>query len=405
MIIFKNVSTIQGKQTQLKIPSIETKEIDATGLTVLPALIDPHVHLRVPGAEHKENWMSGAQAAIAGGITTVFDMPNNRPSCVTAAFLKEKKALIQSQLDKADIPLHFGLYFGADRNYFDEIPKVKGAVVGLKIFMGSSTGTLLIDDDPTLERVFKLAADSDMIVAVHAEDELIIKRNFEKYHPVTNPAMHSHIRSPEAAETAVAKAIALSKKTGARLYILHMSTKKEVELVRKAKKDCVTIFAETTPHHLFMTVQDYEWGGMRVKVNPPLRSQEDQDALWGGIHDGTIDAIGTDHAPHTLEEKARAYMEAPSGVPGLETHLPLLLNAYHERKMTLDQIVALTRTNIQRFFKLETNEDWVLVDLNQTRSVEKQNLKTKCGWSPFEGRVLRGWPVYTILKNRVYHVV
>lgn len=359
----------------------------------LPALIDPHVHFRTPGAEHKENWISGAQAAINGGVTTVFDMPNNTPSCCTFERLMQKKALIQEQLNEAGIPLRYSLYFGADRQNIQEIPKSKGHVIGIKIFMGSSTGSLLIDDEATLDEIFRMAADLDMIVSVHAEDEAIIRENKSLY-PTTDPAMHSVIRSREAAIKAVTRAIDLSQKHGTELCILHVGSKEEVELIRQAKKEGIRVYGETSPHHLLLSVDDYAAWGNLVQVNPPLREKEDQQCLWNALNLGILDFIGTDHAPHTLEEKQKPYGQSPSGIPSIDLLLPLLLNAVNQQKMTLDTLVKVTRTNIEKIFRLPANDDFVVVDLNMERMVTDEQLKTKCGWSPYRGKLLKGWPIF-----------
>lgn len=380
-------------------------QLDITGLTILPSLIDPHVHFRVPGSEYKEDWRTGAQAAINGGITQVCDMPNNQPACTTSERLEEKRNLIDAQLSQIDIPLRYGLYFGADKRHLNEIPKVKDQVVGIKIFMGCSTGDLLIDDDQSLAEVFRIAAEQDMLVAVHAEDEHRLCERKKIYGTETNPAVHSLIRDRQAAVIATNKAIDLAKKYGTRLYILHMSTKEEVESVRQAKKEGVKVFAEACSHHLFLTEDAYARWGTKVQMNPPLRTQDDQNALWRAIHEGVIDTIGTDHAPHTLQEKLQPYGKAPSGIPGIETLLPLLLNAVHQQRLSLDQMVRLTRTNIQQLFGFPNNDDVVLVDLKKTQTVNEATLKSKCGWSPFHGTSLTGWPIYTILKGRVYPLI
>lgn len=405
MIKIKKVKTLDGSIADFTIESSSDQTIDAEGrLTMLPALIDPHVHFRVPGAEHKEDWRTGAQAAIAGGVTTVFDMPNNNPSINTKAALEEKFQIINRQLNEVQIPLRYYLYFGADQNTLDEIGKSAKDIIGVKIYMGSSTGHLLMADDKALDRVFRIAAQENLIVAVHAEDEKIIQTNKEKFGDSRDPAVHSKIRDRKAAVNAVKKAISLAEKYSTRLAVLHLSTKDELELVRKAKQNELLVFCEVTPHHLFLTERDYADWGTKVQVNPPLRSQEDVDALWKGIADGTVDMIGSDHAPHTLEEKAAPYGLAPSGIPGVETTLPLLLNAYNERKISLEKIVELTRINIENIFELQPNPDIVLVDLEKTKEVDDAKLKTKVHWSPFSGRKLKGWPVYTILKGQVFHV-
>ncbi|PIS02197.1 MAG: dihydroorotase [Chlamydiae bacterium CG10_big_fil_rev_8_21_14_0_10_42_34] len=398
MIKIKNVTTHLGQKINHQIDG-EDRVIEAEGLVMLPALIDPHVHFRVPGAEYKEDWESGALAAICGGVTTVFDMPNNTPSCISKKRLAEKKAIIEKQLK---IPLRYGLYLGADQNHLDEIAKTKDQIVGLKIYMGSSTGDLLMNDPKALEKAFRLAAENSVLVAVHAEDEdLIKKRSAEcKAALQTDPKSHSMIRSPEVAQKALAVALELAEKYKTRLYVAHVSTKEELDLIRKAKMKGVQVFAEATPHHLFLTTALYEKLGTRALVNPPLRDHV--DALWQAIKDQTIDTIGTDHAPHLLEEKMRPMGSAPSGFASIELYLALLLNAHHEKKISLEQIVSLTSTQPREIFHWPVNSDVVLVDLNHEQVVKDSHLKTKAKWSPYAGMKLKGWPRYTILKGKVY---
>lgn len=403
MITIKNVKNMAGAVETQTIESDEERTIDAEGkLTILPAMIDPHVHFRTPGHEHKENWISGAKACVAGGICTVFDMPNNEPPCSSVENLKKKKELIDSQLKEAGIPLRYYLYFGADKNNYQEIGKVQHDIVGVKIYMGSSTGGLLMDDEEGLDHVFRVCAQDNLMVTVHAEDESILQAFQEKHAGASDPAAHSLIRDRSAAAKAVEMAINLAEKYNSQLCIAHVSTKEEVDLIRKAKDSGLLIYGEATPHHLFLTEEDYKKWGTLVQMNPPLRTMEDQEALWEGIHAGTIEFIGSDHAPHTLEEKKQPYGKAPSGVPGLETTLPLLLNAYHEGRLTLKKIIELTRKNIEAIFNLPHHNDAVLVDLEMEREVKDELLRTKCGWSPFTGRKLKGWPVYTIIQGRVF---
>lgn len=380
-------------------------------LISLPALIDPHVHFRVPGGEHKEDWETGAKAALFGGVTTVCDMPNNTPPCTTIEALEAKKRLIDAQLKRADVPLRYGLYFGADRDHLDQISLAKGKAVALKIFMGCSTGGLVIDSDADLENAFRLAKEADLLVAVHAEDESILtqkKKEFSLHSSgcwdITDPALHSKIRPREAAICATAKAIHLAKATGARLYILHIGTQEEVALVRIAKREGLPVFAETTTHHLFLSEEDYEAFGTFVQMNPPLRSKSDQAALWEGISDGTIDTIGTDHAPHTREEKELPFGQAPSGIPGVETLLPLMLDAVNQGKLSLERLIELTHTNPQKIFNLPPHDDCVLVDMEKEMRVTDEMMHSKCGWTPYRGRLLKGWPEYVILDGRAYSV-
>ncbi|MFA6427142.1 MAG: dihydroorotase [Candidatus Magasanikbacteria bacterium] len=375
-------------------------------LFALPALIDPHVHFRTPGAEHKENWITGAQAALAGGVTTVFDMPNNTPSTISTSALQHKINLIDYQLKEAGILLRYKLWFGATPNNLGEIEKLqeyKDQICGIKIFMGSSTGNLLVNKKEDQAKIFEQAARLDLVVAVHAESESKIQDSRSK---ISNPKIqdHSIVRSREAAAEATNQAIELAKQFGTKLYILHVSTKEEIEIISQAKRQGIQMYAEVTPHHLFLDESAYDKLGTKAQMNPPLRTTEDRKALWQAIDDGTIDTIGTDHAPHTLEEKALTYPNSPSGVPGIETSLPLLLDAHNKGKISLEKIVQLTRKNIEKIFKLEPNNDWVIVDLNMEKEVRDEDLKTKCGWSPFEGWELKGWPVAVILQGKLFHI-
>lgn len=402
MLIFKNARQSDGTIFDLTIANTDNETIDAQNLTVLPALIDPHVHFRTPGYEHKEDWRTAARAAIAGGYTTVFDMPNTLPPTVTAELLRDKKAIIDKQLHEVEIPLRYQLFFGADKQHIAEIPKVKNQVIGIKVFMGCSTGGLVIDDDESLHAIFKIAAENNMLVAVHAEDECLMNKNKQKYAGISDYAVHSKIRNIEAATIAVKKAIELTRQYGTRLYILHVSSIPEIELIKMAKEEGLPVFAETTPHHLFLNEEAYASLHGKAQVNPPLRSSEHQEALFAAIREDIIDTIGTDHAPHTVAEKSQAYGDCPSGMPSIEIALKLLLNACYENKLTLQNIVSLTSKRAKEIFHLPETTDVVLVDLHAETQVTDENLKTKCGWSPYVGWKLRGAPVYTVLRDRVY---
>ena len=334
---------------------------------ILPALIDSHVHFRTPGAEHKENWISGAKAAFAGGVTTVIDMPNNNPAIIDLETLLNKKSLINAQLKEVGLNLHYHLYLGATANNYLEFEKCKDQIIGIKMFMSASTGTLLVDKLEDQEKIFAECARLNLLLAVHAVG-------------------------------CVAQAIELARKFKTKLYICHVSTKEEIELVKKAKIEGLQIYAEVAPHHLFLDKSVIEKLGAKAKMIPGLAEKEDCEALWQGIYDGTVDTIGTDHAPHTLEEKTAEFGKAPSGVPGIETMLPLLLNAYNEGRITLEKIVELTHTNPMKIFNLSETGDKVEVDLDLVKEVKNEELKTKCGWSPFNGWKLRG-NLIKILKS------
>lgn len=393
------IKTYDGKTLEIDLP----EEINSDSLVALPAMIDPHVHFRTPGAEHKENWISAATAAIAGGVTTVFDMPNNTPAITNRETLELKIKLIKEQLQLSNTQIHYKLWLGATPINLKDVEDLKNEIVGVKVFMGASTGNLLVSKYEAQKEIFKKCAKLNLVVAVHAEDDEIINEQKSKY---PNPTVKDHgkIRPNIAAETAVKKALELARETGATLYILHCSTAEEIALIREAKKEGVKVFAEVTPHHLFLTEEAYDTLGTKAQMNPPLRSKHDVESLWEAINDGTIDTIGTDHAPHALKEKDLPYPQSPSGVPGIETYLSLLLDAHNNGKISLEKIVELTNTNVEKIFNLKKNNEWVIVDLKKEKKIENKNLKTKCGWSPFDGWNLKGWPVYTILDDKIYKV-
>lgn len=374
--------------------------IDTTGLTALPAVIDPHVHFRTPGLEHKEDWVHASRAAINGGCTMVFDMPNVIPPTITESLFIDKKKIIDRQLQASGILLRYELYIGADKQHFDQLAAVKNQAIGIKVFMGCSTGNLVIDDDASLEKVFKIAAENDMLVAVHAEDEHMLIERKKQYFNANDYACHSLIRHIDVAVHAIRKAIALSRKYGTRLYILHISSAQEIELIKQAKMDGLSVYAETTPHHFFLDTSAYTTLKGRACVNPPLRDASQRAAILNAIKEGVIDTIGSDHAPHTLEEKELPYGQCPSGMPGIEFLLPILLTAHHQGELSLDHVIGLTSRNARNIFRLPEFDDKVFVDLAHTASVTET--ASKCGWSPYNGMTFTGWPVYTMMKDRVY---
>ena len=374
--------------------------IDLKGRHVLPGLIDVHVHFRTPGMTKKEDWVTGSKAALAGGVTTVLDMPNTRPPTVNAHSLQEKRKLV-----KAKALVNYGFYAGATPQNFQAIKKMKG-VAGVKIYMGSSTGNLLVDDRKVLEKFF---SDKKHIFAIHAESESCIHEHMKKAGLSNDPVIHSAIRPPECAYEAVKEVLHLAKKYGTRVHLCHVSTQKELDTVRKFKNENVSV--EVTPHHLFLSSKDYAEYGNLMKVNPPIREIADQTALWEGIKDGTVDMIATDHAPHLLFEKEGSYPTVPSGVPGVQTMLPLLLNAVNERHLSLEKVVELTSANpAQRFgikgkgaIEAGMDADIAVVDMGLREKVYRQYLWSKCGWSPFEGWVLKGWPEMTFVNGNLMY--
>lgn len=404
MTKFLNVLNSQEERQDFNLDDGNTQVIDGSKLVAFPGFIDPHVHFRVPGMEYKEDWIHGSNAAFNGGYTTVFDMPNTNPATTTYERLQAKAALIDSQIQQAALPLNYRLFFGADRKNFQEIAKVKEQIVGLKIFMGSSTGDLLMDDESSLHAAYAIARAFDLPIALHAEDELIIQRNLAQYKDQTDFSYHSLIRSPEAAISAITLVIKLAKLYNVKSYLLHISTKAELDLVRAAKKDNIPIYAETCPHYLFLDESMYGQLSGLAKMNPPVRSIKEHDYLWAALNDGTIDTIASDHAPHTLAEKQQPLSGCPSGVPGIETTVPLMLSAYKRGKITLSRLEALLHTNAKNLFNLPHREDLVFVNIVDYHILTPDRLCTKVQWSPFSGMNLTGYPEYIFVAHKLFHL-
>ncbi|MFC1810601.1 dihydroorotase family protein [Patescibacteria group bacterium] len=377
-------------------------EYDLTGKYLIPGCIDAHVHFRTPGYEKKEDWASGSKAALAGGFTTVFDMPNTKPKTTTIKALQAKRDII-----RGDTLVNFGLFFGAQLDNLHECEKAQG-IVGFKVYMGATTGHMIQEEmdrsEELLEHMFK---NFNNIVAVHAEDESLMKDHADTYKGDHTPEVHSLIRSDEIAFTAARKAIHLAKKYEGRMHLCHMSTKKEVQLMDKFGSDKIT--CEVSPHHLFLKIKDYVKLGNYIKVNPPVRGQHDQDVLWDAISKKTVNIIASDHAPHLSEEKERDYWEAPSGIPEIETTLPLMLNTVNEDGLNLRDIVDLLCESPARLFGLLNkgrieegfDADLTVIDMDLSRTVSNSSLYTKCGWSPYDGWKLKGWPVMTFVRGRL----
>ena len=386
-------------------PSISPKSadvnvFDAEGQYVLPGAIDDQVHFREPGLTHKASIETESKAAIAGGITSFIEMPNTNPQTTTIEALNEK-------FDRAAKTswANYSFMFGGTNDNLEEILKVnKKEVAGLKLFLGSSTGNMLVDNPEILEKIFK---STDLLISVHCEDEATIKANLEVYKARYGDdiPVHFHpiIRSEEACYLSSSKAIELAKKTGARLHVFHLSTGKETELFDnniplKDKK----ITAEVCIHHLWFCDKDYEEKGTLIKWNPAVKTEKDRDQLLKALLDDRIDVIATDHAPHTLAEKSNMYTQAPSGGPLVQHALPALLEMHHDGDISIEKIVEKFCHNPAILFDVEKRgfikegyyADLVIVNLNNPWTVKKDNILYKCGWSPFEG---------TTFKSRITH--
>ncbi len=398
-----DVAVQQGKIVGIA-PEISAPEtttvIDATGLTLLPGVIDPQVHFREPGLEHKEDLFTASCACAKGGVTSFLEMPNTRPLTTNQAAMDDK---LQRAAQKCLV--NYGFFIGATATNLAELLSVQ-PTCGIKIFMGSSHGALLVSQEEVLDPIF---ASGDRLIAVHAEDQARIEQRRKQFAGNTDPAVHSQIQDEQAALNATKLALKLSKKYQRRLHILHLSTGIEAELLREDKPSWVT--AEVTPQHLLLNTSAYEKIGTLAQMNPPLRSPENNQILWQALLDGVIDFIATDHAPHTLEEKAKGYPQSPSGMPGVETSLALMLTQAVEGRCTVAQVsrwmsgAAAKAYNIPNkgAIALGYDGDLVLVDLDNYRLVRREELLTKCGWSPFEGWNLTGWPVTTIVGGEIVY--
>ncbi|MBE9220838.1 dihydroorotase [Dolichospermum flos-aquae] len=377
-----------------------THEIDARGLTLLPGVIDPQVHFREPGLEHKEDLFTASCACAKGGVTSFLEMPNTRPLTISQSALDDK---LQRAASKCLV--NYGFFIGATG---DNLPDLLSAspTPGIKVFMGSMHGQLLVSQEEVLEAIF---AQGNRLIAVHAEDQARINQRKQEFAGIEDPAIHSQIQDNQAALLATQLALKLSKKYQRRLHILHMSTAEEAELLRDDKPSWVT--AEVTPQHLLLNTSAYATIGTLAQMNPPLRSPHDNEVLWQALRDGIIDFIATDHAPHTLAEKAQTYPNTPSGMPGVETSLPLMLTAAMTGKCTVAQVVQWMSKAVAVAYGIPNkgeispgyDADLVLVDLKNYREVKREEVLSKCGWSPFEGWNLTGWPVTTIVGGEIVY--
>ncbi len=375
--------------------------IDCTGLDVLPGVIDSQVHFREPGLEYKEDLESGSRSAVLGGVTAVFEMPNTKPNTDSEAAVTDKLARAHHRMwcDHA-------FYVGATNHnaeHLAELERLPGTA-GVKIFMGASTGDLLVSDDANLARVL---ASGHRRVAIHAEDEFRMQERLGERVP-GDPASHPVWRDDESAILATRRILRLARAARRRIHVLHVTTPAELELLGQ-NKDIAT--CEVTPQHLTLAGEEaYPAIGTYAQMNPPIRSGAHRDGLWHWLRQGVPDVLGSDHAPHTREEKAKPYPDSPSGMPGVQTLLPLMLNHVAEGRLTLQRLIDLTSAGPQRIFGLVGkgrivpgyDADFTVVDLKSRWTVDEAWLSSRCGWSPFTGMELTGRPVGTIIRgNRV----
>jgi dihydroorotase len=372
------------------------ESIDATGLHLLPGLIDDQVHFREPGLTHKEDLATGSRACAKGGITTYLEMPNTKPATTTQARLNEKLALAASKS-----LVNYGFYIGATADNLDELQRAE-RTPGIKIFIGSSTGDLLVDEQDALEKIFE---GTRLPITAHCEDETTVRANAARLAGTADVADHSRIRDHEAALIATRRAIDLAYRHRHRFHVLHVSTAAETQLLADHRG---LITGEACPHHLLLNIDEYARLGTLVQMNPSLKTADDSAELWRALADGRLQVIATDHAPHTLEEKQQPYPASPSGVPAVENSLALMLNEVNGGRCTLEQVVHWMCDGPARVWDIIDkgriavgyDADLVLVDLNLTQTVRNEQQITKSGWSPWHGEQLTGWPVRTWVMGR-----
>lgn len=400
-IAVTNILIEAGKIVAVDAPQSTTadKVIEAEGLHLLPGVVDDQVHFREPGLTEKEDLAHASRACAAGGVTTFLEMPNTRPAAITVDLVRDKEAL-----GKKNSLVNFGFYIGAT---CDNVEQLRAAtnIPGIKIFIGSSTGDLLVDEQAALERIF---AESTLPICAHCEDETTVRRNAERLAGTNNVADHSRIRDPEAAMIATRRAIDLATRHHHRFHVLHVSTAAELAEIRGQQP---WITAEVCHHHLFFNVDDYERLGSLIQMNPSIKSREDNVGLWQGLLDGDLQVIATDHAPHTIAEKQQPYPKSPSGLPAVENSLALILNQVSLGKCSLLQVASWMCDAPARVWGITGkgriavgyDADLVLVDMQAKKTIRNEEQHTKCRWSPWDGVTLQGWPQVTLVGGHVVY--
>jgi dihydroorotase len=373
--------------------------LDARGLHVLPGVIDSQVHFREPGLEHKEDLATGSRAAVMGGVTAVFEMPNTKPLTTDAAALADKVRRARGRMH-----CDFAFYVGGTRENIADIPALEKleASAGIKVFMGASTGDLLVEDEPSLDRII---AQLSRRAAFHSEDEARLRARADvREHG--NPATHPIWRDPEAAMIATRRLVGLAEKYRRRVHVLHISTADEIKWLRD-HKDWAS--CEVTPNHLTLVAPDcYERLGTFAQMNPPVRDETHRQGIWAGIADGTVDVLGSDHAPHTIEEKHHPYPESHSGMTGVQTLVPLMLDHVNAGRLSLSRLVDLTSAGVQRLFGIVGkgriavgyDADFTIVDMGRTETITNGWIQSRSQWTPYDGMKVKGWPVGTLVRGR-----
>jgi dihydroorotase len=373
------------------------EKINCAGLHILPGVIDTQVHFREPGAAHKEDLESGSRAAVLGGVTAVFEMPNTKPLTTSATGLADK-------VTRASQRMHcdFAFWIGGTHENAQHIPELERlpGVAGIKVFMGSSTGSLLVADD---EGIAAILAHTARRAAFHSEDEYRLEER-KPLRIVGDPSSHPIWRDEISALRSTERLLRIARKQRALIHVLHVSTQEEIELLAQ-HKDLASV--EVTPHHLTLSSDDYARLGTRLQMNPPVRDARHRDGLWRGVRQGIVDVFGSDHAPHTLEEKAKPYPESPSGMTGVQTLVPLSLDHVNAGRLTLQRFVDLTSAGPARLFGIAAkgrvavgyDADLTVVDLKRREVIRNEWIASRCGWTPYDGKEVTGWPVGTFVRG------
>ncbi|UGY08132.1 dihydroorotase [Phyllobacterium pellucidum] len=372
--------------------------VDATGLHILPGVVDSQVHFREPGLEHKEDLESGSRSAVLGGVTAVFEMPNTKPLTTSAETLEDK-----IRRGRHRMHCDFAFWVGGTRDNADqvaELERLPGAA-GIKVFMGSSTGDLLVEDD---EGVRSILRNTRRRAAFHSEDEFRLRER-EGLRIAGDPASHPVWRDEIAALKCTERLVRIARETRARIHVLHISTAEEIEFL-KDHKDVAS--CEATPHHLTLEASQYATLGTLLQMNPPVRDARHRDGVWSGITQGIVDVLGSDHAPHTLEEKSKPYPASPSGMTGVQTLVPIMLDHVNEGRMSIERFVDLTSHGPNRLFGMARkgriavgyDADLTIVDMKRRETITNANVGSKAGWTPYDGKIVTGWPVGTIVRGQ-----
>lgn len=376
-------------------------EDDLEGKHILPGIIDSQVHFREPGLEHKEDLSTGTAAAAMGGVTAIFEMPNTNPNTTSPEALADK---VDRGLRRAWVD--FAFFLGASTENAAQLGAWEGfpGCAGIKVFMGSSTGTLLVDEEEALKAVF---ANGTRRVAVHSEDETRLKQRFDLVKDGAPVTMHPVWRDVETAVISTTRLMRLARESGRAVHVLHVTTEEEMDLLRNRPANMTV---EVTPQHLTLSAPGaYERKGSLVQMNPPIREQRHVDALWKALEDGVVTCLGSDHAPHTREEKAKPYPQSPSGMPGVQTLVPVMLNHVNNGKLSLEKFVQLASTRPAEIFGVKNRgkiavgmrADLTVVDMNEVRTISDDWIVSKCGWTPYNGMEVKGWPKMTIIAGKL----